>query len=156
MSVHNVEFVSSASQKTHFFYHIAADREPCAAPRKWLVLVFVPLISICCLSPHFPFVDVFFLLFFAFSSFVLFILVLGTRLFVCIVLRLRYKNSVCFLALDNFFLIFKTKRMLLKRNKKLSTHLGRTTLTNKPVFSPAFTHGGIVPLNTLGFGAKPT
>lgn len=49
MSMHNVEFVSSALQKTHF-YHNAADRELCIAPRKWSMLVFVPLISMCGLS----------------------------------------------------------------------------------------------------------
>lgn len=49
MSTYNVEFVFSALQKTHF-YHNAADRELCRAPRKWFMLVFVPLISMCGLS----------------------------------------------------------------------------------------------------------
>lgn len=142
-----------------FFYHIAADREPCAAPRKWLVLVFVPLISIFCLSPHFPFVAVFFSFFF-FCFFKL-----------CFVYFVFRDETLCLhcsaSALQNFgllpgrfffFLIFKTKRMFHKeKKKKLYTHLGLITVTNKPVFStPAFTHGGIVPLNTLGFGAQPT
>lgn len=47
--MHNAEFVSSALQKT-MFYHNAADRELCIAPRKWFTLVFVPLISMCSLS----------------------------------------------------------------------------------------------------------
>ena len=49
MSTYNVEFVFSAFQKTNF-YHNAADRELCRAPRKWFMLVFVPLISMCGLS----------------------------------------------------------------------------------------------------------
>lgn len=49
MLTYNVEFVSSALQKTNF-YHNAADRELCGAPRKWLMLVFVPLIGMCGLS----------------------------------------------------------------------------------------------------------
>lgn len=44
-----MEFVSSALQKANF-YHNAADRELSIAPRKWFMLVFVPLISMCGLS----------------------------------------------------------------------------------------------------------
>lgn len=57
-----MEFVSSALQKTNF-YHNAADRELCSAPRKWFMLVFVPLISMCGLSSLSFFPQFFFVLF---------------------------------------------------------------------------------------------
>lgn len=142
-----------------FFYHIAADREPCAAPRKWLALVFVPLISICCLSPHFPFVAVFFLVcFFLFfqALFCLFFFFRDETL--C--LHCSASALQKFDLLPGVFFFWSLKRrgcFLKKKTTKLYTHLGLITVTNKPVFStPAFTHGGIVPLNTLGFGAQPT
>ena len=59
MSTYNVEFVSSALQKTNF-YHNAADRELCSAPRKRFVPVFVPLISMCGLSSLSFFLTIFF------------------------------------------------------------------------------------------------
>lgn len=157
VSAHNVEFVSSPSQKTFFFfYHIAADREPSAAPGKRLVLVFVPLIAICCLSStFFKFTGCFFVCLFVFCCFFY-----GRD---CVFPGLHNKNSACLLPALNQFFFFssskfrgrwekkKTEQKLVQQLHKRSASL---TLTRKLVFPR-------LPLPTWrlgilwGFGAQP-
>lgn len=92
MSVHNVEFVSSASQKAHFFYHIAADRELSTAPEKKIAGA-----GVCAIDWYFLFISPFsfsgWFLFFLCFFFVFFFFFSWTRL--CFS-GLHYKNVVFF------------------------------------------------------------